>query len=243
MYRDLARYYDVQYSGKDYRKEVRSLEAIVRRYGRSGKDSWLDVACGTGKHLELLRRHYRCVGVDANRAMLRVARRRLRGVRLVHGDMGTFRLGEEFDVVSCLFSSIGHLTSERDLRRAFANFARHLKPGGIAIVEPWILPSRTRPGRLDLRTFRDRTVRLVRMAHSDVRGRSTVIQYHYLIGAPGRGIRHIEESDRGLMVDSARLQELMKSAGLRPRFLPGGFVRDRGLLLGVKPLARQAVPR
>lgn len=240
IYRDLAKYYDAQYSKKDYAAEVRQLEAIVRRYGRSGGSSWLDVACGTGRHLALLRPRHECFGVDANVEMLRIARKRLPGVPLVRGDMRSFRLPQKFDVVTCLFSAIGHLTSERDLETTFNNFARHLKPGGVAIVEPWILPSRARPGHVHLVTLQNRRFTLVRLAYSIIRGRRTLIHYHYLIGEPGRGIRYLEETDRGLMVDPVRLQQLMKRVGLTPRFLARGFYRDRGLLIGVKG---RAVPR
>jgi SAM-dependent methyltransferase len=241
MYRDLAEYYDLQYSGKDYRREVRKLEGIARRYGRSGGSSWLDVACGTGKHLEILRRRHVCTGVDASPEMLRAARRRLSGVRLVRGDMRTFRLGRRFDVVTCLFSAIGHLTTERDVRRTFANLSHHVKPGGVAIVEPWILPSRARPGHLHLQSVQDAKVTLVRLAHSTVRGRWTVIRYHYLVGEPRRGIRYLRETDRGLMIDPVRLQQLMGSVGLKPRFLSRGFTPDRGLLLGIKPRRERGV--
>jgi len=236
MYGALAKYYDLQYSRKDYGAEVRRLEELVRRFGRSDGMSWLDVACGTGRHLEILQRRHACTGVDASPAMLRIARRRLSGVRLVRGDMRTFQLDRQFDVVSCLFSAIANLHTERDLGRAFGNFARHLRPGGVAVVEPWILPSRAKPGHLHLLTRQEPTVTLVRMAQSRLHGRWTVIDYRYLIGEPRRGIRYLEETDRSLMVDSARLQQLMRRAGLRPRFLARGFSSDRGLLLGVKPL-------
>jgi len=243
MYGELAKYYDLQYSTKDYPGEVRTLESLVRRYGRSGGTTWLDVACGTGRHLEILRHRHECMGVDASPEMLRVARGRLPGIRLVRGDMRSFRLDRKFDVVSCLFSAVANLTTERDLERAFANFARHLKPGGVAIVEPWILPSRAKPGHLHLLTRQDPTVTLVRLAQSQLRGRWTVIRYRYLIGRTGQGIRYLEETDRSLMVDAVRLQELMRRAGLRPRFVARGFTRDRGLLLGVKPRPRERAGR
>lgn len=235
MYGDLAQYYDLQYSSKDYRGEVRRLEELARRFGHSGGRSWLDVACGTGRHLEILRRRHDCVGVDASSEMLRIAHRRLPGVHLVCGDMRTFRLDRRFDVVSCLFSAVGHLETEEDLAKALANFARHLRPGGVAIVEPWILPSRAKPGHLSLRTVEGEGTTFVRLARSRIQGRRTVIQYRYLIGETGRGIRYLAETDRPLMVEAARLKDLMRQAGLRPRFLARGFASERGLLLGVKP--------
>lgn len=234
MFHELAGYYDALNAWKDYRSESVRLEGIARRYGRSGGTSWLDVACGTGKHLEFLRRGHDCVGVDGSAEMLRLARRRLPGVRLVHADMRTFRLEQEFDVVSCLFSAVGHLRTERDLALAFANFARHAKPGGVVIAEPWIDPAKFRKGMVHLRTYDTPSVKAVRVAYSSRRGKRSRIHYHYLIAEAGRGIRHLSEADEGLLVSRGRLVELMRRAGLDARFLPRGLWGDRGLLVGVK---------
>jgi len=231
----LADYYDVLVARKDYRSEVRTLEAVARRFGRSGGRSWLDVACGTGRHLAFLRRRHSVMGVDLSTEMLRVARRRLPGVALVQGDMRSFRLGQEFDVVSCLYSAIGHVRTEGDLRKTFTNFARHLKPGGVAIVEPWIDPTEFRREMIHLVTHQGPKGVFVRLAYSRRRGRHSVIRYHYLIGEPGRGIRHLEETDIGLLVARRRLVEIMTEAGLRARFLRHGLPTGRGLLVGVKP--------
>jgi len=238
LYRDLAKYYDAIYEWKNYPAEVRRLEQIARRYGRSGGTSWLDVACGTGKHLELLRRRHDCMGVDESPEMLRLASRRLPGLRLVRGDMRSFCLHRGFDVVSCLFSAVGHLTTEHDLRRAFENFSRHLRPGGVAIVEPWIAPSNFHAGHVDVRTYESPKATLVRCAYSRRHGNLSIIHYSYLVGVPGRGIGFFEETDRGLMVAPHRLQKLMRGAGLVPRVLSHGFTSDRGLLVGVKEAER-----
>ena len=237
MFHRLAPYYDDLVGEKDYRSESRTLESLAQRLGRSRGRTWLDVACGTGRHLEFLRRHYSVTGVDVSPGMLRVARRRLPGVPLIEGDMRNFRLDETFDVVSCLYSAVGHLRTERDLERTFANFARHLKPGGVAIVEPWIDPSDFRPHFVHLLTRETPSVRVARMAFSSRRGRRSLVHYHYLIGRPGRRVEHFEEVDVGLLVSRDRLKALMERAGLSARFLKRGLPSRRGLLIGLKPLA------
>jgi ubiquinone/menaquinone biosynthesis C-methylase UbiE len=234
MFGQLARYYDLVYSGKDYRTEVLRLQSLARRWGRSGGRLWLDVACGTGRHLEILRRSYSVSGVDRSDEMLRVARRRLPGVRLRSGDMRTFRLKQRFDVVTCLFSAIGHLASQRDLQLAFANFARHLKPGGVVMVEPWIDPSRFSPGHVHMVTFSDPSVMIARISFSSRKGNHSRVHYHYLIAEKGRGIRHFDEIDVGLLASRHDLLTAMRGAGLRARFLEKGFTAGRGLLVGTK---------
>jgi ubiquinone/menaquinone biosynthesis C-methylase UbiE len=236
MFHRLAPYYDDLVGGKDYRLESLALVSLARRFVRSRGRAWLDVACGTGRHLSFLRRHYAVTGVDVSREMLRVAHRRLPGIRLIVGDMRSFRLDETFDVVSCLYSAIGHLKTERDVAATFANFARHLKPGGVAIVEPWIDPADFRSGYVHLLIHKSPSVTVARMAFSSRRGRRSAVHYHYLIGNTGRRVEHFEEVDIGLLVPRGRLLKLMIDAGLTARFLRRGLPSGRGLLVGLKDL-------
>ena len=182
------------------------------------------------------------MGVDASPEMLRIARRRLQGVRLVRGDMRTFRLNRRFDVVSCLFSAIGHLRTKAEVLATFANFGRHLNPGGVAIVEPWILSSAFRAGSVHLRTYQDPSITIARVASSSRRGSRSQIHFHFLIGEVGHDVQYFEETDVGVLLSREELVQLMERAGLHPRFLARGFLPGRGLLLGVKPMVRSPRP-
>ena len=238
MYRLLAGYYDLVYDAKDYRKDTAQLVRVARKYGRSRGNRWLDVACGTGRHLELLRPRYRVVGVDLSDEMLRLARRRLPGVRLVRGDMRSFDLGERFDVVSCLFSAIGYLRTEADLRRAMGVFARHLRPGGVLLVQPWIDPKYLKRGHVTLTLHDGGSVKVARASSVTVRGARTSVHFHYLIAEEGRGVRHLRETEVLRMTPPRRLVEIARAAGLTARMLRTGPTDERGLLVAVAPRER-----
>ncbi|MGA8664469.1 MAG: class I SAM-dependent methyltransferase [Thermoplasmata archaeon] len=237
MYRDLAVFYDRIYTWKDYRSQTAHLVKLARRYGRSSGRRWLDVACGTGRHLELLRRQFDVVGVDLSAPMLREARRRLPGIRLVRGDMRSFDLGETFDVVSCLFSAIGYLRTEADLRRAFRSFAHHLVPGGVVLMEPWIAPPEFRPGHVSLDVYQDDGTKIVRGGFAERRGAISRIVFDYLIGEEGSGFRHVREVEELRLVPYPRLRRLLEDAGLRATWVrPQKATRAaRGVLVGVAP--------
>src|SRR5258708_4800540 len=99
LYRDLARYYDLIYSFWDYPSEVMRILELIEEFGKSDGNDLVDVACGTGRHMELLKDRFRSVGVDVNPDMLDVARRRLPGTDLRQGDMIHLDLGSPFDLV------------------------------------------------------------------------------------------------------------------------------------------------
>jgi len=136
MFDQAPELYDLFYSWKDYRGEAEKLRDIIRRSEPDAK-ALLDVACGTGVHLEHLTDWFGVEGLDADASLLAVARNRLPDVPLHEADMRHFELGRKFDVITCLFSSIGYMVAEPDLRQAIANMARHLSPRGLLIVEPW----------------------------------------------------------------------------------------------------------
>src|SRR5215470_16091326 len=108
----LPRIYDLLYTGtgiKDYPAESEELHGLIQE-ASPGASTLLDVACGTGAHLEVLRRWYAVEGADISTEMLEVARTRLKDVPLHVADMRTLDLGKTFDAVTCLFSAIGHVT-------------------------------------------------------------------------------------------------------------------------------------
>ena len=94
-----------------------------------------DLACGTGTTaVELARRGIRMFALDASPAMCRLARRKARAsgvrVRVLRGDMRSFRLPEAVDLVTCEFDALNHVPRRSDLNRVARAVARALKPGG-----------------------------------------------------------------------------------------------------------------
>jgi SAM-dependent methyltransferase len=94
----------------------------------------LDAGCGTGFQTAiLLELGYETVGVDVSAGLLEVARRRLAGATLLHGDLEALPCRDAaFDVaVSCgsTFSFLG------DPARALREVARVLRPGGRVLLE------------------------------------------------------------------------------------------------------------
>ncbi|MFN8609128.1 MAG: class I SAM-dependent methyltransferase [Vulcanimicrobiota bacterium] len=223
-------FYDAIYACKDYASECERLLQLAAEYGaKSG--CWLDVACGTGRHAEFLARHYDVTGLDRDDGMLRQARQRLPEARFVQADMCGADLGQQFEVISCLFSAIGYL-SEQQLPQACANFARHLKPGGVLMIEPWLRREMLRPGHVVVDQAEADGAKVVRMARLQVEGRVSICQFHYLVGTDEE-IRHEFEEHRLTLFSLDQYRQSLEQAGLRYSWDEQGLT-GRGLLIGVK---------
>ena len=79
---------------------------------------------GTGHHLKYLRDRYSCTGVDISEELLDIAKKNVKGVAFERADMTKLKLGQKFDVITCLFSSIGYMKTYSKLRETPENRGR-----------------------------------------------------------------------------------------------------------------------
>lgn len=233
MFSETAELYDRLYSFKDYPAEAARVRELVVAAGGPGRGTLLDVACGTGKHAEALAAHYTVEGLDLDPGLLAAARRRLPHVPLHHADMRDFALGRSYDVVTCLFSSIGYAVTLEAMRGAVAAMARHLAPGGALVVEPWFQPGQFRPAYVHLLTHEDPELKVARMSLGRVEGNVSVMDFEYLVGRPHGVTRAAERHELGLFTH-AQMTAALEDAGLRVSHDEQG-PSGRGLYVGIAP--------
>jgi SAM-dependent methyltransferase len=227
-----ARYYDLIYEAKDYTAESQRLVDLVRQHFDFSSGDLLDVACGTGRHIEHLSRHFNVQGLDLDPQHLEAARQRNPGVNFHIGDMRSFDLGQQFDIVTCLFSAIGYMKTLQDLSMAVSCMARHVRPGGGLILEPWFTPETWHPGGVHALLKETPQLKLVRMNTSMVDGRISWFDFHYLVGTP-QGVEHfVERHELGLHTIE-EMQAVISRAGLQASYDSEGLT-GRGLHIGKK---------
>src|SRR6266516_5229543 len=127
MFSESAELYDLIYSSfKNYAEEAAALAAIVRR-AHAHAHTVLDVACGTAEHARRLTHDHGFAvdGLDLDPAFVRIARQKLPHGDVYEVDMTSFALPRRYDVVQCLFSSIGYVRTLDDVRRALERFRDH----------------------------------------------------------------------------------------------------------------------
>jgi SAM-dependent methyltransferase len=126
--------------------------AVLRALGPCRDTAILDAGCGEGYLTRRLAgRGADAVGVDRSAALIRAAgaagRHRTRAARFVNADLCRLPfVAGRFDVVLCNHS----LNELRDLRPAFAEFARVLRAGGhlvVLMLHPCFYGGRDRTGR------------------------------------------------------------------------------------------------
>jgi SAM-dependent methyltransferase len=226
-----ARVYDLFYEEKDYAAEAGAVVALAEQYA-PGARSLLDVGCGTGMHLSHLAGHYpRAAGVDVSDAMLDEARTSFPHLDFHRGDMRTFALAEEFDVVTCLFSAVGYMVDDAALREAVANMARHVAPGGVLLVEGWVDPADWDEGRASAHSRVGEHAAAARVMLSGREGDVSTIDMHYVI-ATLDGIEHVAELHRLGLFTATQYRAAVEAAGLRYAREEG--LTGRGLHVGVK---------
>lgn len=103
-------------------------------------DHVLDLACGTGWFTQLLSPFVgHITGVDIDQGMLDIAQEELEGIEnitLSQGDMLNLSFdNNSFDMITCYLDSLCFLENGEDVRTAFSEMYRVLKPGGVLLFD------------------------------------------------------------------------------------------------------------
>ena len=234
LHNQLSKYYDKVYSFKDYLDEAVRLQNLIIKYVESGGNTLLDVACGTGLHLKHLKDDFSCTGVDVSKSMLKIARKNAKGVTFKEADMKTLNLGKQFDVIICLLSSIGYVKTAMSLEKTIQNFSRHLKKGGLALIEPSHAKSFYVSGEPRITTYDGKDAKIARVNFTKIRQTTAVLNMHILIAEKGKDAKYfVDRHELGLFGINNTLR-IMKATGLKSKYLKSGLMTGRELFVGIK---------
>jgi SAM-dependent methyltransferase len=231
MFSSSAEYYDLIYSGKDYRGETDRLREVFRRFVPEGR-TILDIACGTGEHLRFLP-EYDVTGIDLEPAFIRIASEKRPDGNFLVADMQQFELKSKFDIQICLFSAIAYLLTPEAILSALGCFRAHLAPGGAIFIEPFFEPNTWRRGETNIVIGQNGHRKVCRLMTSDREGDVAILIGHYLL-AEGIDARYAVERHELLLLDRDQWQDLFREAGLSVEYLPDAF-GSRGLYVA-RPL-------
>jgi len=234
VYERQAAFYDAIYAakGKDYQKEAAQIHEVIERHKRSKGNRLLDVGCGTGGHFPFLSEWYKVEGLDLDGHMLAVAKKRFSDTPFHQGDMVNFSLENQFDAVTCLFSAIGYVKTVDRMQAAIVNMAKHVKPGGVLVVEPWFSPDQWTAGRPSAAFVDKPDLKIARVNISELEDNVSIIKFHFLVATSGKVEDFTELHELGLFTREQYLQGF-EMAGMKVEYDPQG-ITGRGLYIGLK---------
>jgi dTDP-3-amino-3,4,6-trideoxy-alpha-D-glucopyranose N,N-dimethyltransferase len=181
--KEIGDVYDAIYSWKDYKTETSRLKKVITEFKKSPGKALLEVGCGTGLYLQYLTDTFQVKGVDLSVQQLEAAHRRVPQVDLVQADMRSFDLNHQFDIVICLFNSIAYLCPVSQMQLAIQNMAKHLKIGGVLIVEPWSQPPNSKPNHeyVEIAELPDKKLKVTRTTRPTREGNISILTMHHKV--------------------------------------------------------------
>ena len=136
FYTELAKYYDKIYHYVDYNEQVDFFLKLIDKFADSRNKKILDLACGTGKHANLLhKKGFEVTGIDISDDMIQEARNKYPEIGFEKGDMKTWAGKDKFSAIVIFFNSILYNNSKIDLLKTLKNCYSQLEENGLLIFD------------------------------------------------------------------------------------------------------------
>lgn len=230
----LAKHYDQIYSFRDYLDESVRLQNLIIKYSPIEPLTILDVACGTGLHLKHLSDDFACTGIDISKNMLKIARKNTKGITFKLGDMKNFCLKKEFDVITCMLSSIGYVKTQINLNKTLKNLYNHTSKGGILFLEPSNANSFYVSGNPSITTYDGKSAKITRITVAKIKSTLAKLNMYLVIAEKGKEPKYYIDNHKLGVFSIKDTLKAMRNAGFRSKFLANGLMTGRELLIGIK---------
>ena len=220
LYKKLAKYYDKIYAEKDYAGEAEFIQWVVKKHKKSKGKKLIDIACGTGNHIQYLRNYYTVTGLDLNPEMLKLARKKVPDGKLIKGDMKKLALTEKFDVIICMFASIAYNLTYDELENTLKLFYNHLQTGGIMIFDIHIHEDYFLGGQVWVNTVVEKDLQLARISPSPQKKEVLDLNLIFLIKEKGKIDFEIDQHHLGLF-NATHVRKIMNNIGFKTKIYAG----------------------
>ncbi len=230
-----AELYDLVYGWKDYAREADVVRALLHDAGVLDGARVLEGACGTGTYLAPLARHFEVAGFDLDGKMLEVARRKL-GPRasLFRADLADFTLAQgglaPQDAVIVLFGGVGYVHPLPRLEACARAIHAALRPGGVALIEPWDTPDDFQADRPFMQVVDTPFLKVARQCVTRREGDLSILEFHFLVARPGFPVEHKVERNALYLYETDAVIGAFEAAGFAVERLDAGFLHAGRLL-------------
>lgn len=231
MFDKSAELYDLIYAQfKDYEVETEHIHQLIVEHNPKAK-TILDIGCGTGEHASRLAHQYGYLvdGIDIEPAFVDLAKKKHPLGTFTVANMADFHLSKNYDVLLCLFSSIGYIDSLANLQNTMNCFMDHVKPDGLLIIEPWFEPGVMSGGKSFMHTAETEALNVCRMSYTELAGIKSILHFEYLIGSEA-GLSSFNERHELTLFTREQVTSCLKTAGFEVKYTSSGL-SGRGIYL------------
>lgn len=180
-FQQYSKYYDLLYKDKNYKEESQYVIKKIKQFAPEATQI-LELGSGSGSHA-----HYFCkagygvTGIERSPEMVAIAKvKNIDGFNPILGDISSFELSQQFDVVVSLFHVISYLTENSSLIDCFQTVHQQLKLDGVFMFDVWYTPAvyhqkpETRIKRLE-----NDTIEIIRLAESKMKSDENVVAVNF----------------------------------------------------------------
>jgi len=223
IFSSYGKYYDIIYADKEYEKECDFLEEAFKKYARTLPRTILDAGCGTGSHaVSLTKRGFKVTGVDASETMIKIAEAKAKKNRADIDfhlmDLRNLQLNRKFDACIGMFTIVGYIIENEDVKKVLSNIRRHLNSHSLFLFDFWYGPAvlHIRPSpRMKIAEKDD--VRITRFAEPDLNTQLHLckVKYSLTVTEKKKVIDEIEETHIVRYFFAEEIEHFLEGANFR----------------------------
>ncbi len=141
VFEEYAYYYDLLYKDKDYEKEAKYIDKLLKQENINTKNI-LNMGCGTGNHdVELSKLGYKVHGIDLSKQMIHEAKdKEHENLSFEVADIRNYVSDIKYDAVTSLFHVVSYQNTNEDLINTFKIAYNSLNKNGTFIFDCWYGP-------------------------------------------------------------------------------------------------------
>ncbi len=227
LYTDLVWCYEFITTGEEHKKEADFIVQIVNQYKKSSGNDLLNVASGHGWHDKFLKKNYTITGIDYNKDIMKLAKKKNPEISYKQGDMKNFKLNKKFDIVMS-FDSMNHNLSCKNLKSTIKCLVSHVKDDGVLIFHLDKLKENFKNGYGNIGSeehYKDNTYVVFSQLDYDKDPTDTVFEMClvFLIARKGEDIEvKIDKLDMGCF-ELSKIKSILSEFGLKTYLYSGNF--------------------
>lgn len=232
-YNKIAKIYDLMYTketGFDHNAQVLWVDEWRKKLNLPKEI--VDLACGTGIHLKYFQDlNYKCLGIDASKGMLTVARKRLKNVDLEQGYFENFKLKNKASLITSYFNAMSYNTNQQKLIATFKNIYSNLSENGLFVFDVFCVDN---PKKVFVvKEFKTDKIKMSRtiVGIPTSEGFESTMYYVTYDGKKSEVI--FETSLRGAFKEDQILQSL-KAVGFKVLYNGGGYAPEYNVFVAQK---------